>query len=736
MLYKRGKNKYFFIFNFISKKNIYFNHLLILLLIFFQQTIFALAQTAPELPRVFINTTFTSPTGRTINVAAGGNFQQALNDAQPGDTITLEAGAAFTGPFTLPNKSGNEWVIIRSSTADANLPPAGIRVNPSYANVMPKIIAPSGNSALITANGAHHFRFIGIEFKPAGNTFIFNMIILGSALETNEANLPHNITFDRAYVHGDPVKGGRRGIAMQSRATAVIDSYISDFKEVGADTQALISWNGPGPFKIVNNYLEAAGENIMFGGSTAGITDLVPSDIEIRRNHFSKPLSWRDGDPAYAGTRWTVKNLLEFKNGRRALVEGNVFENNWGGQGQNGWFLVLTPRSESGLMPWATVEDVTFRNNIVRNSTKGITILGRDNTGPSGNVKRISVTNNVFELGAFPLPGSGTFLGMNAGQTVDVSVGHNTVLHTGSIISADLNIYGSMGPGEGAPNIGFAFRNNIISVNTYGIVLSGKGGGNTALNYGFPDAIVEKNAIAGPWPSPGGATISNYPENNFYPQSLDEAKFIERANGNYLLSASSPYKNAGTDGKDIGADIEAVEKATAGVLDGMPQDISPPIDNKNPIITNVSPSQITQNSVVISWTTDESSTRQVEYGPTIAYGQQTIENTSLMTSHSGTLNGLLPNTLYHYRAKSKDAAGNLAVSDDFTFNTTAAQPTLTPNLGDINGDKKVDILDILEIAKDFGKTSGFNPKVDIAPPFGSIDIFDIMGVVRNWGKQY
>ena len=55
---------------------------------------------------------------------------------------------------------------------------------------------------------------------------------------------------------------------MNSARTAVVDSYLSDFHEVGADNQAVASWNGPGPFKIVNNYLEASSENILFGGAS------------------------------------------------------------------------------------------------------------------------------------------------------------------------------------------------------------------------------------------------------------------------------------------------------------------------------------------------------------------------------------------------------------------------------------------------------------------------------------
>ena len=77
---------------------------------------------APELPRVFLDTTVVPPTGTTITVSAGGDLQAALNAAQPGDVITLQAGATFTGPFTLPNKAGTGWITVRTSAPDSSLP--------------------------------------------------------------------------------------------------------------------------------------------------------------------------------------------------------------------------------------------------------------------------------------------------------------------------------------------------------------------------------------------------------------------------------------------------------------------------------------------------------------------------------------------------------------------------------------------------------------------------------------
>jgi chitodextrinase len=96
-----------------------------------------------------------------------------------------------------------------------------------------------------------------------------------------------------------------------------------------------------------------------------------------------------------------------------------------------------------------------------------------------------------------------------------------------------------------------------------------------------------------------------------------------------------------------------------------------------PVISAVAASSITSNGATITWTTDQPSDTQVEYGLTTAYGSATTLNTSLVTAHSQTLSGLTPNTLYHYRVKSRNASGQLATSGDFTFMTPASPPVIS-----------------------------------------------------------
>src|SRR5262245_20588080 len=135
----------------------------------------ALAAGDPQLPRVFLNTDYVAPTGQTIVVSEGGNLQAALDQAQPGDVILLQAGATFTGNFVLPNKTGAGWITVRTPTSDAKLPP-GTRVTPDLASSMPRIISSNSEPAIQTAGGAHHFRFVGIEFGVAPGTNIYNIV--------------------------------------------------------------------------------------------------------------------------------------------------------------------------------------------------------------------------------------------------------------------------------------------------------------------------------------------------------------------------------------------------------------------------------------------------------------------------------------------------------------------------------------------------------------------------------
>jgi cellulose synthase/poly-beta-1,6-N-acetylglucosamine synthase-like glycosyltransferase len=406
---------------------------------------------------------------------------------------------------------------------------------------MPKLVATSG-SVVVAEAGAHHYRFTGIEMAPAAGSHLINVIDLGSGM-TTESDVPHDLTIDRCYVHGDPATGSRRGLALNAAHAIVSDSYFADFKEVGTDSQAIAGWNGPGPFQITNNYLEGAGENVLFGGADPTIDGLVPSDIVVERNHFAKPLAWLQGDPQYAGTPWTVKNLFELKNARRVVVNGNVFEFNWP-QSQNGFAILFTVRNQDGHSPWSTVEDVTFSNNIVRHVSAGINILGHDDIYRSEPAQRLQIKNNLFADVGFRWTFGRLFQLLNG--AADVVIQHNTAVHS------ETPLFG----GDTLPHSGFHFEDNIVENNQYGIIGSGTGTGNSSLGRYFPGAVVLRNVIAG-----GAADV--YPSDNFFPRVIEDVHFVDAVHDNYQLGASSPFLHKATDGSDPGVDMNALMAAQA-----------------------------------------------------------------------------------------------------------------------------------------------------------------------------
>ncbi len=131
-------------------------------------------------------------------------------------------------------------------------------------------------------------------------------------------------------------------------------------------------------------------------------------------------------------------------------------------------------------------------------------------------------------------------------------------------------------------------------------------------------------------------------------------------------------------------ELAASRTALNGVLrvdDFAIENYTPPSDTLAPVISNVVATNITANAATITWATNEPSDAQVEYGLTSSYGLFSVRDSSRTAAHAITLTNLTSDTTYHFRVRSQDAAGNLALSSDFTFATPAAG-TNTPLLSD------------------------------------------------------
>ena len=487
------------------------------------------------LPQSLVDTHIVAPTGKTITVNAGGNLQSAINSAVPGDVIVLQAGATFTGSFTLPNKSGSGWVTIRTSASDAQLPP-GSRVTPTMTSLMPKIVSPGINQpAIYTLDNAHNYRLIGLEITIVSGAVQQNSLLTLGTSTQSASQMPQQLIVDRSYIHGNSTQELQRCILMNSGATAVIDSWLGECHSSGQDSQAIEGWNGSGPYLIQNNHLEGAGENVMFGGAPASISNLTPSDIVIRHNYFYKPTSWQG--------KWSVKNLFELKNAQRVLVEGNIFDGSWQ-DGQTGSAFNMKSSGDANEI----TQDVTIRYNIVRNSGGGMAIAGMQ-----GATQRVSsryyIHDNILEkINTGVFQGHGKMFQIVDGPA-DLLIEHNTLTSSSAYMAIGFS---------GNPVARFTFRNNVISRGQYGIKGDGTVEGTGTLTQYTPGMLWEQNVLL-------GSSGNSYPSGTLW--STDTAiGFTNVSGSNYTLQSSSPVKGVGSDGRDPGADVAQVLSATAGAI--------------------------------------------------------------------------------------------------------------------------------------------------------------------------
>ena len=505
------------------------------------------------------------PTGqRQVTVTTGEELQRALDQAKGGDTILLSDGATFRpaaqGSFLLRNRQipADQWVTIRSANRafDANgaLPPS-TRVDIANANLMPKLRAVATNKPAIRAEaGARGYRLVGLDIGVDEEVArLSNLVELGSGRDTTVEAEPSDIVIDRCYLHGNDQGDYRRGVALNGARMAVVDSYLENFHDAHSDSQAISGWNGPGPFRIVNNFLEAASENIMFGGADPAIEGLVPSDIDIRRNVSTKRLSWKASGVA-------AKNAFELKNARRVLVDGNTFEHVWT-SGQNGTAIVLKSTNQEGRCTWCVTEYVTFSNNIVRDAASGLAInaaeAGRKGVPLPRPANHIRVTNVLFEnIGSADWGTGGKLFRVTNGVS-DVEITH---------VTSTSNPNGILDPRNAADlNPNLVFAHNLVERSLYGIG-AGANEGLATLTKNFAPFVYSQNVLVNTSAATkqsiaDNALKSRYPKDTIVVPGWDALGFQKET---FKLTPSSRFSKTGEDGKDPGADIDAIERAQNG----------------------------------------------------------------------------------------------------------------------------------------------------------------------------
>jgi hypothetical protein len=544
------------------------------------RSIHAQAPTLPALPQQTVNLavpsqgtsacpTLTTGTNCIRNVPAGNAtaFQNAINVAACGDTIVLSAGSTYSGNFTIPSTSCSGWIEIITS-ALASMPPSGNRVGPANTANMAQLSTPNTSPAIQFLPSSNHWRLIGLEITTSYvstlNT-VYGLVTAGlqsdgSTAINVQAQLPAYLIFDRIYIHGLPTTNTKRAIEMDAQSIGIVDSTCDEIHYNGNDSQCFASWNGSGPYLIQNNFIQAGAENILFGGADPSIPNLVPSDITLIGNLIQKNLAWRQQAAPY---NWVIKNLVEFKNAQRVLLDGNVLQYIWM-SGQTGFAFVLTPR-ESGSCPWCVVQDVTITHNLIRHIADGVEIASSDSNYPGQTLPsaRVLVQNNVFDdVSSVNWGGHGwayeVVMAVGLTSPHDLTIDHNTSFPdttNGAVLT--------LGDSSTASNV--QITNLLSSYGAYGILGAGTAQGTPALSTFAPGYIYSDNGFL----TASGSSQGTYPSGTLW-NTQAGVQFTNFASADYRLLGTSPYHNAGTDGKDIGVwDWTCLNNNSAAALAGI-----------------------------------------------------------------------------------------------------------------------------------------------------------------------
>lgn len=427
------------------------------------------SSSAPVLPQLWVNTrdyaTVCASYDVTLQLGFGTNdypaTQAGLNSALAAwgaDTdkcyhIVILAGSLMSGSTTInvPAKTGaTKYAVVDSSTpltvgqlvcshgiSDATGPEPGTR-NPGCSSPYNDVASmwtleqTTINNVILFPANSSYVVFTNGEIRPIVSLTqadVTALILVGRAdsTQTTVAQVPHHVGFDRMYIHGyDPGDSGagargteiHNGITLHCRYCFVTNSYFEKIHDTGTESHPFLSFNTPGPVAKIHNWIEGGSITDLQGGVQPTIPGVIPSDIEIRRNRYTRNPAW----VALTGfacvsvgcaQQWAIKNSLEFKTGQRMLIDGNIIENSWvdAQTGPVRSFNIIAYGSYFWSTGTQSITDVTETNGIIRHGAEAFQMLSRGNPGVGDwteGVARILEQNHlIYDIGTHSAWGSG-----------------------------------------------------------------------------------------------------------------------------------------------------------------------------------------------------------------------------------------------------------------------------------------------------------------------------------------
>jgi hypothetical protein len=258
------------------------------------------------------------------------------------------------------------------------------------------------------ARAPNNWKFDGLEVIQAPSHLVYGgMFIFGLGNEASILGMVNHVEVSRTWIHEDATQesdfiGYQRGIMDNAAYGNYHDNYIAG--ATNGEAQGIAGWGSPGPTLITNNFIEATGENTLYGGqqNSSGISN---ANKLFLGNYYYKPPAWRTNrfsgvpsgacwydayDSHHAGGQWytntssgqvyrcnssgvwattgasppatntLIKLMAEHKNGRAFQYIGNVFSYSWP-QAQSGQVFNMGQQQGSG--PGMANDTILFTNN-------------------------------------------------------------------------------------------------------------------------------------------------------------------------------------------------------------------------------------------------------------------------------------------------------------------------------------------------------------------------------------
>ena len=563
-----------------------------------------------------------TPGGPPISVTCNGscvlgaaNMYLTLQVSTSANTITIldNFSQISNGTPIIFNSVG---IQIDTLTNPASTLPAPLQINTIYYPVnisgraMQVAATPGGAPIALTSLGTgevlfssvlapNNWAFRGLELVEKSGSVIYNLFLFGSGSEAGPLGMVSHMEVDRCWLHDNPsdVSGPNRGVADNGLFINVHDSYIAGMRF--SEAQAIAGWASPGPTTITNNFLEAAGENTLYGGNYNG-SGVANANKKFIGNYYYKPPVWKTTsssgpasgacwydttDPNHAGGEWytdssanqnyqctssgvwaatssaipnignpVFKDLAEHKNGQFFTYTGNLMNYSWA-QAQSG--EAFNNNQEEGSGPGIANDHIIIQNNKIANIYQ-FAVLGSNCTAvipciaPTSNhvTQNNLIIHSLEACGVMFTPS--TTCGYNLSETSfggppgvsNMSWNHNTYWTgdnwtTGFYKNTPIASYID----QGSSFINYwTFKNSIVSGDFSG---DGIGGCPNTFQCYYTNAtynnIVLLNGTASHYTNVGP---SNSATNFVFPTSNTTINYVNGTGtlaGDYHLSASSPY---------------------------------------------------------------------------------------------------------------------------------------------------------------------------------------------------